>query len=645
MAYEDNHFIDSTKMVWNYSLFNQEDIDLFAAGKHYYAHQKFGSHHIKLLNTFGFYFAVWAPNATEVCVIGDFNNWEKNLHPLFVRLDKSGIWEGFIPNLGDDVLYKYQIIGFEGIETFKADPYAVGCELRPGTASLTKTLYYDWRDADWMAKRKYNNALNAPWSVYELHLGSWMRPRKDDPNLFNTYLETADRLVPYVKAMGFTHVEFMPVTEYPYDGSWGYQCTGFFAATSRYGSPQELMALIDELHRNDIGVILDWVPSHFPSDAHGLYKFDGTHTYEYADTRKGFHKDWSSYIFNYDRGEVRSFLLSSAHFWLQYFHIDGIRVDAVNSIIRLDFSRAEGEWVRNGKGGNDNEEAISFLQDFNNMVYREYPDVQTIAEEASDWSGITLSTSKNGFGFGMKWMMGWMHDSFKYFKKYWNERAHSQNDFTFSMMYFYDEKFMLPLSHDEVVHGKSPMIYKMPGNEFEKFANLRLLYTYMYMHPGAKLLFMGNEFAQTNEWNYNSELQWELLQFSPHNGMQECVKKLNHLYKTIPALYELQFDKKGFSWEDLSNPSEGIIVFRRNEKDRKNDVVVILNVGNCAHDLKTVELRGKNSWREIHNTDELLYWGSGLYCNKNIISECVDKKKKLYKINIRINAFSAVVLQ
>jgi 1,4-alpha-glucan branching enzyme len=645
MAYEDDNFIDSTKMVWNYSLFNQKDIDLFAAGKHYYAHQKFGSHYVRVLETDGFYFSVWAPNASEVCVIGEFNGWKKNLHPLFVRLDKSGIWEGFIPYLREDVLYKYQITGFEGAETFKADPYAVGSELRPGTASLTKKIYYDWGDADWMAKRKYHNALNAPWSVYELHLGSWMRPKKDDPNIFNTYRETAERLVPYVKAMGFTHVELMPVTEYPYDGSWGYQCTGFFAATSRYGSPQELMALIDELHRSDIGVILDWVPSHFPSDAHGLYKFDGTHTYEYADMRKGFHKDWNSYIFNYERGEVRSFLLSSAHFWLQYFHVDGIRVDAVNSIIRLDFSRAEGEWVPNEKGGNDNEEAISFLKDFNNMVYGEFPDVQTIAEEASDWSGITLATSKNGLGFGMKWMMGWMHDSFKYFKKNWNERANCQNDFTFSMMYFYDEKFMLPLSHDEVVHGKSPMIYKMPGNEFEQFANLRLLYTYMYMHPGGKLLFMGNEFAQTNEWNYDSELQWELLQFDPHNGMQECVKNLNHLYRSIPALYELQFDKKGFSWEDLSNPEEGIIVFRRKEKDRKNDVVVILNVGNYAHSVKTVELKGKTNWMEIHNTDELSYWGSGLYTNKNIICECVDKKKKLYKINIRINAFSAVVLQ
>ena len=645
MAYEKSNFIDSTKMVWNYSLFTEEDVKLFADGKHFFAYKKFGSHKINVLNTEGFYFAIWAPNATEVCVIGEFNGWKKNLHPLFVRLDHSGIWEGFIPYLKEDILYKYQITGFEGKQTFKADPYAVHTELRPGTASKTRQLQYNWNDGDWMQKRKHHNALNAPWSVYELHLGSWMRPKKDEPNLFNTYRETTERLVPYVKEMGFTHVEFMPVTEFPYDGSWGYQCTGFFAATSRYGSPEDFMHLIDELHRNNIGVILDWVPSHFPSDAHGLYMFDGTHTYEYADMRKGFHKDWNSYIFNYKRGEVRSFLLSSAHFWLQYFHIDGIRVDAVNSIIRLDFSRGEGEWEPNEKGGNDNEEAISFLQDFNNMVYREFDDVQTIAEEASDWSGITLSTSKNGLGFGMKWMMGWMHDSFNYFKKTGNKRAAAQNDFTFSMMYFYDEKFMLPISHDEVVHGKSPMIYKMPGNEFQQYANLRLLYTYMYTHPGAKLLFMGNEFAQTNEWNFDSELQWELLQFPPHNGMQECIRNLNNLYKNIPALYEMQFDKKGFSWEDISRPKDGIITYRRKGKDRKNDVVIILNVIDYAHDAKTIELKGKSNWTEIHNSDDSAYWGSGNYLNKMIICENVDKKKKLYKINIRINAFSAVVLQ
>jgi 1,4-alpha-glucan branching enzyme len=645
MAYEDDNFIDSTKMVWNYSFFCEEDIALFQKGKLFYGHEKFGSHYLKLLEEHGYYFAVWAPNATNVCVIGEFNGWKNNLHPLFVRLDKSGIWEGFIPRIPDGTLYKYQIMGFEGVETFKADPYGNYCEKRPSTASITISLYYPWSDDEWMQKRKNYNALNAPWSVYEVHLGSWMRPKKDDPNLFNTYDEITERLVPYVKAMGYTHVEFMPVTEYPYDGSWGYQCTGFFAATSRYGTPQQLMNLINELHNNDIGVILDWVPSHFPADAHGLYMFDGTHTYEYSDMRKGFHKDWNSYIFNYDRAEVRSFLLSSAHFWLKYYHIDGLRVDAVNSIIRLDFSRGEGEWVPNAKGGNDNEEAISFLQDFNAMVYKEFDGVQTIAEEASDWAGITKAISKDGFGFGMKWMMGWMHDSFTYFKKQWKDRKKAQNDFTFSMMYYYDEKFMMPLSHDEIVHGKSPMIYKMPGYEYEKFANLRLLYAYMYTHPGAKLNFMGNEFAQTEEWNYDSELQWELLQFEAHNGMQECVRKLNHLYKEEPALHELQFDKKGFTWENIQNPTKGIVVYRRMAKDRKRDTIVVANLSNNPKNDWLITLKGKMAWQQIFNSDDKAYWGSGAYDNQTIVVNIVDKKKKLIEIKLNIAAFSILVLQ
>jgi 1,4-alpha-glucan branching enzyme len=645
MAYQDDNFIDSTKMVWNYSFFSNEEIKKFQKGKLFTAHEKFGSHYLKLLNTHGYYFAVWAPNATSVCVVGEFNGWKNKLHPLFVRLDKSGIWEGFIPHIPDGTLYKYQIQGFEGIETLKADPYANFAELRPGTASITRNVYHAWKDTAWMHKRKKHNALNAPWAVYEVHLGSWMRPKKDDPNLFNTYQETAERLVPYVKNMGFTHVEFMPITEYPYDGSWGYQCTGFFAATSRYGNPEDLMQLIETLHQNDIGVILDWVPSHFPADAHGLYMFDGTHTYEYADMRKGFHKDWNSYIFNYKRAEVRSFLLSSAHYWLQKFHIDGLRVDAVNSIIRLDFSRGEGEWEPNEKGGNDNEEAISFLQDFNKMVYKEFGVVQTIAEEASDWAGITKPISKDGFGFGMKWMMGWMHDTFDYFKKNWASRVAVQNDFTFSMMYYYDEKFMLPLSHDEVVHGKSPMIYKMPGYEYEKFANLRLYYSCMYTHPGAKLMFMGNEIAQTNEWDYNSELQWELLGYDAHNGMQECVRKLNHLYQQEPAMHELQFDKKGFVWENIENPEKGIIAYRRSGKDKSQDLLVIINNSNENQTDWEIVVQGKEQWQEIFNSDDKAYWGSGNYSNTDLTSTNVDKKKKTCKIKISISAFSCVIFK
>ncbi|MDB5201008.1 MAG: 1,4-alpha-glucan (glycogen) branching enzyme GH3-type [Ferruginibacter sp.] len=645
MAYEDDHFIDSSKLVWNYSFFTADDCQAFKEGTLVTAHEKFGSHFLHLLDTPGFYFAVWAPNATAVSVIGDFNGWKKQLHPLFVRLDHSGIWEGFIPRLPAGALYKYQITGFEGKETFKADPYAVHAELRPGTASITWHLEKFWHDEQWMKDRKQANALNAPWSVYEVHLGSWMRPDPENENLYNSYDDLSERLVPYVKAMGFTHVEFMPVMEHPYDGSWGYQGTGYFAATSRYGTPEALMHLIDRFHQENIGVILDWVPSHFPADAHGLYEFDGTHTYEYEDMRKGFHPDWNSYIFNYARGEVRSFLLSSAHFWLDKYHIDGLRVDAVNSIIRLDFSRKEGEWEPNIYGGNENLEAISFLKDLNRTVYKSFPHVQTIAEEASDWPGITTALNKDGFGFGMKWMMGWMHDNFRYFKKTGAHRMEAQDDFTFSIMYFYDEKFMLPLSHDEVVHGKSPLLYKMPGNEWEQFANLRLLYSWMFLHPGAKLLFMGNEFGQTHEWNYNRELDWPLLQFPAHNNLQECVRELNHLYTNEPALHELQFDKKGFEWINIENAGKGILVFKRNGKNKEQAVICVLNMSTIPQTNWKISLKGKTQWKEIFNSNAGKFWGSNDYLNPDIISSPVDKKKKVFEISLHIPPLGAILLK
>ncbi len=645
MAYEDDHFIDSTKLVWNYSFFTAEDIRLFQEGELYYGYEKFGCHYLRLLDTDGFYFAVWAPNATKVSVIGDFNGWKKELHPLYVRLDHSGIWEGFIPRMQHGALYKYHITGFEGIESEKADPYGYYCELRPNTASISWQLEHAWHDAEWMQNRHRYNSLKAPWSVYEVHLGSWMRPDKHNEEWYNTYFDIAGRLVPYVKAMGFTHVEFMPVMEYPYDGSWGYQGTGYFAPTSRYGTPQQFMYLVDMLHQHGIGVILDWVPSHFPYDDHGLYKFDGTHTYEYNDMRKGFHVDWNSYIFNYSRGEVQSFLLSSAHFWMKHYHADGIRVDAVNSIIRLDFSRKEGEWEPNVYGGNENIEAIEFLKKLNRILYRDFPDIQTIAEEASDWPGMTLSVDKGGFGFGMKWMMGWMHDSFAYFKKQPKHRPLHQNDITFSMMYFYDEHFMLPVSHDEIVHGKSPMLYKMPGNEWEKMANLRLFYAYMYLHPGAKLLFMGNEFGQTSEWNYKTELDWPLLQYDPHNGVQELVRSLNHLYKELAALHEYQFEKKGFEWVNTENRKEGILVFKRKGRLRSEDVLVVLNVTKQPHRGWTEIVKGKTAWKEILNSDDVKYWGSGQYMNENVICTVVDKKKRSCEIKFDVPALAAVVFR
>ncbi|MDQ6762401.1 MAG: 1,4-alpha-glucan branching protein GlgB, partial [Bacteroidota bacterium] len=489
------------------------------------------------------------------------------------------------------------------------------------------------------------NALDAPWSVYEVHLASWMRPYPYTEDSLNSYAETTKLLVPYLKKMGFTHVEFMPVMEFPFDGSWGYQGTGYFAATSRFGIPADFMDMVEALHNEGIGVILDWVPSHFPYDAHGLYMFDGTHTYEYADMRKGFHPDWNSYIFNYKRGEVRSFLISSARFWFDKFHIDGIRVDAVSSLLRLDYSREEGEWEPNEFGGNGNLEAISFIKNLNEMVYRDFPDVQMIAEESTDWPQITGLTINDGLGFGMKWMMGWMHDTIDYFKFDPLYRKDAQDKFTFSMAYFYDENFMLPLSHDEVVHGKSPMIYKMPGDSWQQFANLRLLYTYMYTHPGGKLLFMGNEFAQTSEWNYHTELDWYLLQHEPHQKMQDCVAALNHLYKAEPALYELQFDEKGFEWIDLNHRNECVMVYMRKGLKRKDDVLVVFNMTPVPRENWKIMVHGKSKWDIIFCSDDIQFWGSGQSEYHSIETILVDKKSKQYEINLYLPPLGALVLK
>ncbi|MBK7435134.1 MAG: 1,4-alpha-glucan branching protein GlgB [Chitinophagaceae bacterium] len=643
--YEDIHFIDSKKPVWNYSLFTDEDITNFRNGTLYNAYEKFGSHALTVLETDGFYFSVWAPNATAVSVVGDFNGWKKKLHPLFVRLDESGIWEGFIPHFKKGDSYKYHIKGFKGIELDKGDPYANYWELRPGTASVAWESQHPWADKDWMRKRKKHNALNAPWSVYEVHLGSWMRPVPTDEESFNSYTQLIGRLVPYVQKMGFTHVELMPVMEFPYDGSWGYQGTGYFAPTSRFGTPEEFMELVDAFHQAGIGVILDWVPSHFPYDSHGLFMFDGTHTYEYGDMRKGYHPDWNSYIFNYKRGEVKSFLISSARYWFDRFHIDGIRVDAVSSILRLDYSRQEGQWTPNEFGGNGNLEAIEFIKHLNETIYRDFPDVQTIAEEATDWPKISRPTTEGGLGFGMKWMMGWMHDTLDYFKMDPLMRQFHQDKFSFSMMYYYDENFMLPLSHDEVVHGKSPMLFKLPGDEWQKFANLRLLYTYMFTHPGAKLLFMGNEFGQTTEWNYKTELSWPLLQFDCHSMMQECVKDLNQLYRSEPALHQLQFDMAGFEWVDLHHRAESVIVYRRKARNRQKDMLIVLNMTPVVRQDWKIRVKGKSAWKEVFNSDSKKYWGTGNVFNPAPETTLVDKKNRIFEINLHIPALGALILQ
>ncbi len=643
--YEEINFVDSTKPVWNYSLFTDEDLTNFKNGSHYSLYKKFGSHPLNVLNKDGYYFSVWAPNATKISVVGDFNNWNNDSHPLFVRLEKSGIWEGFIPGITEFTTYKFYIVGYEGAKLYKGDPYANYWEVRPGTAAKTVDLTHTWNDDAWMKKRKKNNSLEAPWSIYEVHLESWMRPYPFSEFSLNSYEETTKLLVPYVKKMGFTHVELMPVMEYPFDGSWGYQCTGYFAPTSRFGVPADFMKMIEAFHNEDIGVILDWVPSHFPCDAFALYMFDGAHTYEYADMKKGFHPDWNSYIFNYKRGEVRSFLISSARFWFDKFHIDGIRVDAVSSMLRLDYSRKEGEWEPNEFGGNGNIEAIAFIKNLNEMVYRDFHDVQMIAEESTNQPQVTDLTINGGLGFGMKWMMGWMHDTLDYFKTDPLFRKNQQDKFTFSMMYFYDENFMLPLSHDEVVHGKSPMIYKMPGDEWQKFANLRVLYTYMYTHPGGKLLFMGDEIAQTSEWNYNAEIEWHLLVHEPHKKMQDCVSELNKLYTGEPALYEHQFDKKGFEWIDLDHRNESVMVFMRKGKRKKDNILTIFNMTPVNRENWKIYLHEKKEWKVIFNSDNKKFWGVGYFDNQTITTTLVDKKKKLYEINLHLPALGAIVLK
>jgi 1,4-alpha-glucan branching enzyme len=631
--------------VWEYSLFSETDVRNFQAGTHYQLYKVFGNKQIDVNGTSGTYFAVWAPSATAVFVTGNFNGWNVSSHPLHVRPDASGIWEGFIPDVVAGELYKYHIHGFEGVQLNKADPFAHYAEKRPDTASITWQTSYNWSDQHWMQHRKNKNALDAPISVYEMHLASWMRPIPSDEGSYNTYAQIAERLVPYVLEMGFTHIELMPVMEHPFDGSWGYQGTGFFAPTSRFGNPQDFAAFINAFHNAGIGVILDWVPSHFPYDAHGLYLFDGSHTYEYADMRKGFHPDWNSYIFNYKRGEVKSFLISSARFWIDQFHIDGLRVDAVSSMLRLDYSRKAGAWEPNEFGGDGNLEAVAFIKDLNETLYRDFPDIQTIAEEATDWPRVSKPTSMDGLGFGMKWMMGWMHDTLDYFKADPLMRSGLQDKFSFSMMYYYDENFMLPLSHDEVVHGKSPMIYKMPGDEWQKFANLRLLYTYMYMHPGAKLLFMGNEFAATTEWNYKTELPWHLLTHPSHGGMKYCVQKLNELYTSEPALFELQFDPAGFEWIDLQHRSESVMAFKRKGKNPANDIVVIINATPVVrHDWK-ISVQGKTNWQEIFNSDHQDFWGTGVVYNPAIPCVCVDSQKKWYELTLQLPALSAVVIK
>ncbi|MEY8847765.1 1,4-alpha-glucan branching protein GlgB [Psychroserpens sp. XS_ASV72] len=603
-----------------HSLFTEFDINLFKSGKHYKLYEKFGSHVLTLDGVEGTYFAVWAPSAKQVSVVGDFNFWVEGTHQLNVRWDSSGIWEGFIPGAGKGSKYKYKIhSNHRDIKTEKADPYARRCEHPPHTASIVWDEPYEWKDSKWMKSRQKHNALDAPFSVYEVHLGSWRK--KIEENRYLSYVELSDELVSYVKEMNFTHVELMPIMEYPYDPSWGYQLTGYFAPTSRFGYPEEFKLLVDKLHQNGIGIILDWVPSHFPEDAHGLGFFDGSHLYEHPDPRKGYHNDWKSLIFNYGRNEVKSFLISNALFWLDQYHADGLRVDAVASMLFLDYSREDGQWEPNMYGGRENLEAIAFMRELNEAVYSAFPDVQTIAEESTAFPMVSKPTFMGGLGFGMKWMMGWMHDTLQYFAKEPIYRKHHQNDLTFSMTYAFTENFMLPLSHDEVVYGKKSILGRMPGDEWQRFANLRVLYSYMFTHPGTNLLFQGAEFGQSEEWNFQESIDWHLLQYEPHKGIQELIKDLNKLYKKEPALYQKQFSGEGFEWIDYNDAENSMFVYIRHGEDKKDDLIVVCNMTPVPKDTYRLGLPKAGKIKQVFNSDLKKYFGTGKYKNTTISSE------------------------
>ncbi|MFC5411633.1 1,4-alpha-glucan branching protein GlgB [Larkinella bovis] len=627
-----------------YSRLTEFDIYLFRAGKHTRLYEKLGAHVVEWKGVVGTYFAVWAPAARYVSVIGNFNGWQKGSHPLHVRWDGSGIWEGFIPHIGRGEVYKYAITHESGRELEKGDPFALWWETPPLTASVVWDTWYEWKDDYWMRNRGKFNALNKPISVYEIHLSSWRRDPAD-PERKLSYGEVADALVPYLKEMGFTHVEFMPVMEFPYDPSWGYQITGYFAPSSRFGTPQDFMTLIERLHQENIGVYLDWVPSHFPGDAHGLYEFDGSHLYEHPDPRKGYHPDWKSYIFNYGRNEVRSFLLSNALFWLDRFHADGLRVDAVASMLYLDYSRNHGEWEPNIFGGRENLEAISLFKELNEAVYKDYPEAQTIAEESTAFPGVTRPTYTGGLGFGMKWMMGWMNDTLRYFQRDAYYRRWHQDEVTFSTVYAFSENFMLPFSHDEVVYGKKSLVSKMPGDEWQRFANLRLLFTYMFTHPGTKLLFMGGEFGQTSEWKFAGSLDWHLLEYAPHQGMKECVKALNHLYRSEPALYEQSFVAEGFEWIDTMDRENSILVYARKGTRTKEQMVVVLNMTPMPRTDYRVGVPVAGTWVEVFNSDHQDFYGSGLRNPAPLVSTPDVWHGRPNSITLAIPPLGAVVLK
>jgi 1,4-alpha-glucan branching enzyme len=627
-----------------YSLLTKDDLYLFNEGTHTRLYQKLGSHIATVDGIQGTYFAVWAPDADRVTVVGDFNGWDNTAHPLSPQ-GSSGIWEGFIPGIGKGTLYKYFIFSrYNGYRMDKIDPFALFCEVPPKTASIVWDLDYAWGDRDWMSSRPTINLLHRPMSIYEMHIGSWRRV-PEEGNRPLTYRELAQQLPEYIQWLGFTHVEFLPIMEHPFFGSWGYQTTGYFAPTSRYGTPEDFKFLVDSLHRAGIGVILDWVPSHFPTDEHALGFFDGTHLYEHSDPQQGFHPDWKSYIFNYGRHEVRSFLLSSAMFWLEEYHADGLRVDAVASMLYLDYSRKLGEWRPNLYGGNENLEAIQLLRRLNEASYRDHPGIQTIAEESTSWPMVSKPTYLGGLGFGFKWDMGWMHDMLTYITKDPIHRRFHQNDLTFRLLYAFTENFVLPLSHDEVVHGKSSLLGKMPGDDWQKFANLRLLLGYMYAMSGKKLLFMGGELGQWNEWHHEESLEWHLTAFAPHSGLQRWVRDLNHLYAEEPALHELDCDPAGFEWVDCGDSDSSIISMLRKNQDGGRQMLAVCNFTPVPRYGYRVGVPTAGVWREALNSDAADYAGGGVGNVGGFSADAIPYHGRPFSLNLALPPLGIVLFQ
>ena len=625
------------------SLLSALDLHLFNEGTHYRLYRHLGAHPGTEGGRAGTTFAVWAPDAGRVSVIGDFNGWDRSANPMSPR-DSSGIWEAFVPGVGSGQRYKYHVAAREGgWSADKADPFAFQAEEPPKTASVVRNLDYVWGDEAWMSSRGPSQSLSAPMSIYEVHLGSWRRV-PEEGNRPLTYREMAPRLADYVTEMGFTHVEFLPVMEHPFYGSWGYQTTGYFAPTSRYGTPQDFMYLVDTLHQAGVGVILDWVPSHFPSDEHSLGYFDGTHLYEHADSRKGFHPDWNSLIFNYGRNEVRGFLISSALFWLDLYHADGLRVDAVASMLYLDYSRKEGEWIPNEHGGRENLEAIDFMRRLNSETYGSFPGTQTFAEESTAWPMVSRPGYLGGLGFGLKWDMGWMHDTLSYMQKEPIHRRYHHNQITFRMVYAFNENFVMPLSHDEVVHGKGSIIGKMPGDEWQQFANLRLLLAYMYAQPGKKLLFMGTEFGQKAEWRHDTSLEWHVLEYPHHRGVQRLMADLNRAYRGEPALHELDADPAGFQWIDANDGIQSCLSFLR--CSRSGDLVAIaLNFTPVPRHNYRLGVPEAGYWREILNTDAADYGGGGIGSLGGAETSPVPFHGRPHSLNLTLPPLGAIFLK